>query len=132
MHHYLSGWAICFFIIGLILHAAAQIDAIARSKNNPQTSRLAILRTRWIAILIRGAWCLALFILWLQGQLVEVLTAINVPLPDTAAKILGLQVSAPIAFMAGYAFDSALGYVPWLKSSVPPPIDQTSIPAGTP
>ena len=112
--------ALLCFMIGLALHLLAQIDAIARAKNNTQNSRLGILKSRWSTFLIRGAWCLAIFIAWLQGELVHVLVAVNVPLPDMAKAILDLHVGVLIAFGAGYMFDSLLGFIPALKSSLPP------------
>jgi len=115
--------AILFFLIGSALHSLAQIDAIARSKNNPNNSRVGILESRWQTILIRTAWSMAIFILWLQGQLVAVVTAIKIPLPDSLAGVLDLHVSGPVAFMAGYLFDSALAFIPGLKNSVPPSLD---------
>ena len=111
------------FLIGSALHTMAQVDAIARSKNNPAKSRIGILADRWQTIVIRAAWSLAIFALWLQGQLVAFLSALNITLPDMASRILDLHIGAPVSFMAGYVFDSALAFIPGLKSSVPPAID---------
>lgn len=115
--------AFASFIVGFALHALAQVDAIARAKNNPANSRTAIIKARAIPILVRGTICVAGFSLWLQGELVTALTAIGVPIPAMVSKILDLHVGAAIAFLAGYAFDSGLAYIPFLKSSVPPSID---------
>lgn len=123
MNHTLNLVAVGLFIVGLMLHTLAQIDAIARAKNNPAGSRLGILAARWIPIVVRGAICLAIFVLWLQGELADVATALKIPIPDTMDRVLDLHVGGSIAFVAGYAFDSALGYVPFLKSSIPPAID---------
>lgn len=117
--HFISA---LLFVVGLALHTLAQIDAIARAKNNPTNSRVAILKDRWSTILIRSAWCFAIFVLWLQGELVDVLTAVNVTVPDALKGILDLHVGAAIGFMAGYLFDSGLGYIPALKTSLPPDI----------
>jgi hypothetical protein len=114
-------WALFFFLIGSALHTLAQVDAIARSKING--SRLSIFGSRWQTILIRTAWSLAFFTLWLQGQLVAVLTAAKIPLPDMLTGVLDLHVSGAVAFMGGYLFDSALAFIPGLKNTVPPPID---------
>lgn len=122
--------AVAFFLIGSALHTLAQVDAIARSKSNAWNSRLAILNQQWVTILIRTGWCLAIFILWLQGQLVAVLAAAKVQLPESALTILDLHVGSAIAFMAGYSFDSVLSFVPGLKSTLPaalssqPPVEQ--------
>lgn len=119
--HLTTVLAYVFFAIGSALHSLAQIDAIARAK--PGQTRLGILESRWQTILIRAAWSLAFFTLWLRGQLLAVLTAVHVPLPDAAAGVLDLHVSGAVAFMAGYLFDSALAFIPGLKNSVPPALD---------
>jgi len=130
MHKHIF-FAMIFFLVGSALHTLAQIDAIARSKTNPNNSRLAIFLSCWQTILIRAAWSMAFFTLWLQGQLVAVLTAAKIPLPDTITGILDLHVGGAVAFMAGYLFDSVLAFIPGLKSSVPPPIDAaTGLPSG--
>lgn len=130
MHKGHIALALLFFLVGSALHTLAQIDAIARAKNNPQNSRWQIFLLRWQTILIRAAWSVALFTLWLQGQLVAVMTAAHVPVPDSVAGILDLHVGGAIAFMAGYLFDSALAFIPVLNNSVPPPIDQSNGPTG--
>jgi hypothetical protein len=122
--HKLNILAILFFLIGSAMHTLAQVDAIARSgKSSMGSSRLAIFLARWVTVAVRTAWCLAIFVLWLQGQLADVLRAIKVPLPDSLTGIIDLHVGAAIAFLAGYCFDSVLGYLPALQTSLPPPID---------
>lgn len=116
--------ALVTFILGLALHALAQIDAIARAKNNPASSRLQIFQDRAVPILIRSVISTFIFILWLQGQLADTVTKMGVTMPDTVGKILDIHVGWAIAFLVGYGFDSALGYIPAFKSSIPPPIDQ--------
>jgi hypothetical protein len=115
--------AVCFFLIGSALHTLAQIDAIARSSNGSSHSRAGLFLSRWETILIRLAWSIAIFALWLEGQLVAVLTAAKITLPSWAGGVLDLHIGAPVAFMAGYLFDSALAFIPGLKNSVPPAID---------
>lgn len=127
MHH-TTVLAVIFFLVGSALHTLAQIDAIARAKNNPSNSRVGIFLSRWQAIVIRAAWSVAFFTLWLQGQLVAVLTAVKIPLPDSVTGILDLHVGGAVAFMAGYLFDSALAFIPGLKNSVPPAIDVAAPP----
>ena len=126
MNFHIHPTAVAFFIIGLALHALAQADGIARSKNNQVTSRWAVFRAYWVTLAVRGAICIAIFILWLQGQLAEVLMALGVPIPDSLAAVMNLHVGGAIGFMAGYAFDSLLGYIPRLNTSVPPAIDVPS------
>jgi hypothetical protein len=114
--------AVCFFLVGSAFHTLAQIDAIARSAVGPD-SRLEILSARWSTIIIRLAWSFAIFALWLEGELVAVLSAAKITVPTWAAGMIDLHVGAPVAFMAGYLFDSALAFIPGLNHSVPPAID---------
>jgi hypothetical protein len=125
-------FALVFFIIGSALHTLAQIDAIARAKNGGGKSRAEILKTRWSTILNRGAWSVAFFTLWLQGQLVALLSAVHIPLPDAATAVFNLHVGGAVAFMAGYVSDSALAFIPMLSSSLSPAIDPPPPPAPAP
>lgn len=132
--HKATIFAVMFFIIGSALHTLAQIDAIARAKNNPMNSRMALLTARFQTILNRGAWSVAFFTLWLQGQLVALLTAAHLSLPAFATGILDLHIGGAVAFMAGYLSDSALAFIPGLNTSIPAPIDSpngASAPAAT-
>lgn len=115
--------AVIFFVVGSALHTLAQIDAIARAKNNPINSRAEIFLGRWQTILNRGAWSVAFFTLWLQGQLVALLTAAHLTLPSSVTGILDLHIGGAVAFMAGYLSDSALAFIPGLNTSIPPAID---------
>lgn len=118
--------AVFFFLVGSSLHILAQVDSLARMDKT--TTRMLLLAARWETILIRTCWAFAFFAMWLEGQLIAVLTAASIPIPAAASKILDLHVSGAVAFMAGYLFDSALGYIPFLKSSVPPAIDTVDPP----
>jgi hypothetical protein len=115
--------ALLFFLIGSALHTLAQIDAIARAKNGGSNSRMVILQARWSTILNRGAWSIAFFTLWLQGQLVALLTVLHIPLPNFATAMFDLHIGGAVAFMAGYVSDSALAFIPGLNNSLPPSID---------
>jgi hypothetical protein len=119
--------ATVFFLVGSALHTYWQVDAIVRSKNNSASSRLGILRDRAATILSRAAWSLGIFVLWLQGQLAAVLTVLHIPLPDAVTGVLALHIGWPVAFMAGYMSDSALGFIPGLKTSIPPAIDAITV-----
>jgi hypothetical protein len=121
--------ALIFFLVGSGMHTLFQVDAIARSKNNPNNSRLAILRDRWPTILNRAAWSMGFFALWLQGQLVALLNAIHIPLPAAALAVLDLHLGAALSWMAGYMSDSALAFIPGLTTSIPPAIQQPGPPS---
>lgn len=120
--------AVSLFVVGMALHVLAQVDAIARAKNNPANSRLELLKDRWIPILNRSAVCLAFFFMWLEGELVVMLTAIKIPIPDVARAVLDLHVGGPLAFLAGISFDALLGFIPKLNTSLPPGIDAPAPP----
>ncbi len=115
--------AVLFFLIGSGMHILAQIDAIARAKNNPNNSRLKLLEDRWQTILIREAWAMAFFVLILEGQFVALLTAIKIPIPSMVTALLDLHVGGAIAWMAGYLSDSGLAFIPGLSTSIPPAIN---------
>jgi len=115
--------AAIFFLVGSAMHTLAQIDAIARAKNNPANSRIGILATRWQTIVNRDAWAFAFFVLILQGQFVALLNAVKIPVPSAMAAVLDLHVGGAIAWMAGYLSDSALAFIPGLNTSLPPAID---------
>src|SRR5216683_60520 len=119
--------AAIFFLMGSGMHTLAQIDAIARAKNNPATSRLGILASRWQTIVNRDAWAIAFFALILQGQFVALLNAVNIPVPSVMAALLDLHVGGAIAWMAGYLSDSALAFLPGLNTSLPPAIEPPAV-----
>lgn len=122
--------AVVFFLVGEALHTLAQVNAIAQARNNPANSMAEVFAARWVNVLVRSAICLAFFILILQGQFVEILKTFRVPLPEIALAVLGLHVGSAVAFLAGFAFDAGLGYIPKLATSlgVPVAIDATPPP----
>jgi hypothetical protein len=124
--------ATIWFLVGSAMHTLAQVDAIARAKNNPANSRMGILLSRWQTIVNRDAWALAFFVLILQGQFVALLNAIKVPVPSVLAAVLDLHVGAAISWMAGYLSDSALAFLPGLNTSLPPAIEAPPIDSATP
>lgn len=121
-HHHVYLVSTIAFLLGNGLHALAQVNDLAQ-KN--KMSWNAVLQTHWIPILVRAVFSMFLFLAFLEGELIDVLTALHVPVPQGVA---GLNLnSGPIAAVCGYAFDSALGYLPFLqKIGLPPPIDATA------
>ncbi len=119
--------ATIFFLVGSAMHTLAQIDAIARAKNNPANSRIGILATRWQTIFNRDAWALAFFFMILQGQFVALLTAVKIPVPSVISALLDLHIGAAISWMAGYLSDSALAFLPGLNTSLPPAIETPAV-----
>lgn len=109
-----------FFVLGEAMHTLVQIDSLVREKNNPETSRIALLKDQWIPLVTRLVWNLAAFALILEGEFVAILKAINIPIPDALTAILDIHVGGAVAWLAGYGFDSILAYVPGLKTYTPP------------
>ena len=125
-HHYLHLVALVLFLVGDALHVLVQVDDLARKG---KTTRKAIFSERWVSIIVRGSISTAFFLLWLQGQLDDLITATGISIPASIDKILDMQVSGALALLAGFAFDSAIGYIPFLsKIGVPPPIVDTGAP----
>lgn len=126
MTQHVNIMAVALFLIGEGLHTLAQMNAIANSRSNPANTLLQVFAARWVNILVRAAVCLAFFVLWLQGELAEILKSLKIPLPDVALAVLALHVGSAVAFLAGFAFDSALAYIPGLATSLGvPPAEKT-------
>ena len=120
-HHHYS--ILVFFVIGWMIHAALQIDAVARAKNNPTNSRVGVVAQNWIRLL--GRFFVALMIFswfWHNPSAVPgLLQALGITLGTTAAAVLTLPISQPVAGMFGFFGDSALAYIPVLKNALPDP-----------
>lgn len=130
-HHHIYLAAMIWFLVGNALHGLAQVNDLAQ-KN--ATSWKVVLKNRWVPLLVRAAFSLFIFLAFLEGQLSDVITAMHIPLPQWAQGLLGVNLnSGAIAAVCGYAFDSALGYVPFLqKIGLPPSIDQPTPTQPTP
>src|SRR5215472_9003253 len=63
------------------------------------------------------------------SKLDDIVDALGIPTPAFVTKILDIKMGPGYGWLCGvigYAFDSALGYIPALqKIGVPPPIDDT-------
>lgn len=108
-----------FFLFGELLHVLAQLDEIARFFKEQPNSRTQIFIERVTPYIVRICVASAIFVLWLQGTLVETLAVAGISLPDAVMKVLNLHVTGAIAVLAGYAADSALGYISFFKTTVP-------------
>lgn len=120
-HHHYS--ILVFFMIGWMIHAALQIDAVARAKNNPTNSRVGVVAQNWIRLLARFFVALMIFSwFWHNPSAVPgLLQALGITLGTTAAAVLTLPISQPVAGMFGFFGDSALAYIPILKNALPDP-----------
>lgn len=121
-HHHIYLIAMIGFIVGNALHGLAQINKEARLK---KTSMKEVFSYFWVPLLVRGVLCMFGFLLLLEGQADDIITAMHIPLPAFVQGLLNLNVNNfAIAGLAGWGFDSGLGYIPKIeKLGVPPAID---------
>lgn len=131
LHHHVHLIAVLFFLLGDALHALAQVDAVARATGQ---KRRKVVYDRWVPFVVRGAISAFLFVGILDGQIDDLLNSTGATLPSWLDKLLGLQVDQGwLAGLFGYAFDSALGYIPALqKLGVPPPVEAPPAPPPPP
>lgn len=117
------------FLIGQLMHLGAQIDAIVRARNNPAISRLQIVKERWIPITVRAFICSCVFGIFLGGGGPQILKAFNMSAPAWMITLGVLMtntglVGVFLAGLSGFGIDSAIGFIPYFKAYIPPPIDQ--------
>lgn len=117
------------YALGQGMHLIAQLDTITRASNNTATSRLGILKDRWIPIMVRAFLGTLVFGVLLGGGLPKLLALVGMSVPASVATLAMLLseaglVGAMLAGAAGFGADSALAFFPPLKSYIPPPIDQ--------
>lgn len=124
-HHHIYLLAITFFIVGNALHGLVQVNDVA---TKTKQSRRKVLADSWIPLLVRGFLGLCLFVGLLEGQIDDILIAAHVPIPMWLQGLLDINVNSGwIAGLAGYVFDSALGYIPKIQQlGVPPSIESTT------
>lgn len=128
-HHHIYLAAMFCFIIGQLLHALAKVNEVATANKQPFDK---VFYDRWITLFVRFGICMFLFLGLLEGQIGDVITATHLTLPQWAQALLQINVSnGAIAGLAGFAFDSALTYIPGIqKLGVPPAIDAQNGSAG--
>lgn len=126
-HHHIYLLAVTFFIVGNALHALVQVNDVA---TKTKQSRKKVLVDSWIPLLVRGFISLCFFVGLLEGQIDDILMAAHIPIPAWAQGLLDINVNSGwIAGLAGYAFDSVIGYIPKIqKLGVPPSIEDTTTP----
>lgn len=118
--HYHHTWLIWgLFFLGQILHGLLQIDSISRQTKQ---TRRTILYDAWIRIAYRMGACSVLFgLVWLYPELLtKLLGVIGLQVSGDEATVIALPMNNLLALGYGMGFDSALGYIPILKSQVPP------------
>src|SRR5208282_3958091 len=111
-----------FFLIGYLVHAGLQIDAIARAKNNPINLRRKVIEQNWIRLSARFFVSLMIFLyVWHNPSMVpSVIGFFGIQLSTNAIAILTLPMSPPVSGVMGFAADSLLAYIPLLKNALPP------------
>lgn len=117
------------FALGQLMHLAMQVDAIARAKNTPVTSRKQIVLDRAIPIAVRFFLCTMAFGILFGGGAGEVYIAFGSEAPQWLLNLSGLLANTSIvgyfiAGVIGFGVDSAIGFLPFVKTYIPPPIDQ--------
>jgi hypothetical protein len=116
------------FLLGQLMHLGAQIDAVVRAKNNTALSRIGIITDRWIPITARAFVCSMTFGVFLGGGAPQVLQVFHLPSPDWIVTLGVLMTNTGIvgmclAGLAGFGIDSAIGFIPYFKAYIPPPLD---------
>jgi len=116
-HHFI----VALFVVGYLLHAGLQVDAIARAKNNPLNSRMHVIAQNWIRMAARLFVSLMLFLwAWHNPSLVPTLLGyFGISLGAGAVAILTIPMSPPVSGIFGFASDSLLAYIPILKNALP-------------
>lgn len=120
-------WLFC--LVGQMIHLAVQIDAIVRAKNNTATSHKSVLRDRAIPIIARLFAATMFFGVFFGGGLPELLKALNMDAPAWTVTIAVLLsntgfVGICLSGLIGLGLDSMIGFFPFFKPYLPPPIDQ--------
>jgi hypothetical protein len=124
------------FILGQAIHLFLQIDAMVRSSTSPATSRLTVLEAKASTFLARFFVCTMIFWLWFDGQLAAVIQGTGISVPSWVTALIALHISGGWAGLVGFGIDSALAYIPGLKSTLPqdtppPPPPAGPMPMGT-
>jgi hypothetical protein len=110
------------FLIGHFLHGGLQVDAVARSETNQISSRWFIVQQNIFRLSARFFVSLMVFLyIWSSPSTVPtVLGYIGVTLSENMIAVLTLPMNPPVAGMMGFAMDTLLAYIPWLKNQLPP------------
>jgi hypothetical protein len=110
------------FIVGFLIHAGLQVNAIAKAKNNPLNTEWAVIKQNWITLAARFFVSLLLFIyVWNNpSTLPTVIWYFGVTLSANTIAILTLPMSPEVAGIMGFSVDSLLAYIPYLKNALPP------------
>lgn len=116
------------FLIGYLLHVGLQVDAIVRSETNEITSRWFVVQQNALRLAARFFVSLMGFLyIWNYPSTVPVVLGyMGVSLSGNAIAIMTMPINPPVAGFMGFAVDTFLAYVPWLKNQLPP-IEYTKV-----
>jgi Na+/proline symporter len=125
-HHAWLVWALYF--VGAALHILLQVfDIAAKNKWKPKAVLMAI----GPAVAFRAfAASMAFGLIWYYPEgIANVLKLVGVNIGADEAEVLAFPMNNFIAGLYGLGLDSALGYIPGLKSWLPSVTDTTSVTA---
>lgn len=117
--HYHHGWLIwILFFVGQVLHVALQVNSLADSSGKTRTT---VLKNIFIPVMWRTFACAMIFgLIWQYPDMIAKLASMvgfNVSSDETS--VLAIPMNNFIAGVYGLGLDSALGYIPFLKSQLP-------------
>lgn len=118
--HYHHAWLIwVLYFVGAALHVALQVNDIA-AKNG--WKRGAVVQAIWPAVTYRAFASAMIFgLLWFYPLLISnTLKAFGINIGADEAEVLAIPMNNFIAGLYGLGLDSMLGYIPGLKSWLPP------------
>jgi len=123
-HHHRA--VIIMFIVGYVLHALAQIDAIARAKNDPENSRVNLIVNNWIPLVVRCFISLTFFEILAHNQasaVSAIQSRFNLAANSLILALVNLPIVPSIAGGWGFVMDTILSFIPtkWTKTFVVPP-----------
>jgi hypothetical protein len=119
IHYHHVAWIWILFFFGQFLHIALQVDDLARKSSKPRDEVLGMIL---IQVCFRTFWCAMIFGLIWQYPLIisNVLKIFGHPIGPDEADVMAIPMNNFIAGIYGLSLDSVLGYIPVLKSQLPP------------
>ena len=118
--HYHHAWLIWgLYFVGVALHVGLQVDDIAR-KNN--WKRMDVFNAIGAAVGFRTFGTAMLFgLIWHYPMLISsALKTVGVNVGPDEAQVIAIPMNNFVAGLYGLTLDSLLGYIPGLKSWLPP------------
>jgi hypothetical protein len=127
--HYHHAWLVwALYLIGAAIHVGLQVDDIAR-KN--KWTRRDVIQAIGPAVAFRAFFSAMIFgLIWHYPMLISnALKMVGVNVGPDEAEVLAIPMNNFIAGLYGLMLDSLLGYIPGLKSWLPPCDPPTAVPA---